>query len=443
MASLTTGPILKGIVGFTVPMTLANLFQQGYLLVDSFMVAKFVGTHGLAAIGAAQPVFYLMNAMFIGVATAFTIRLAHLAGARGSSQVRSVARALVLFTVTWSAICLVLAAAGAGPLFSLMGIPDEVAGEAAGYLGILALGFPAIFGVAAIGAYLRGRGDSKGAFWILGVSSLLKAGFGWLLVGPLHLGLPGAAWATVISTALAVVGGLAYTRRRHPLTVSTGGGFPREELVRALKLGAPLAAQHIALSVGIMVLVWVIQPFGASALAAFTVLGRIELFTSMVFLDLSGALAAFAAQNAGAGQHARITHALRRVALFTVAFSGLVSVVVLGFKGEIAAIFSSDLVVQELIERAIGITYPFFGVYAIMVVLHGCLNGYQRTTAPLVCTIVAFVVVQVPAAYFLGASFGITGVMWAAPIGWVVGLVYTVITTRRHFLLPSGVLPRT
>ncbi|MEU6411879.1 MATE family efflux transporter [Microbispora sp. NPDC046933] len=419
------------------PLTLANALQQGYLLVDSLLVGRYVGTQALAAVGATQPVFYLMNAMFIGVSMAFTIRLAHLTGAERSGEVRSVARALLLFTVVWSAGCLVFAMAGAGLLFSAMGIQNPVAGEAERYFQFLSLGFPAVFGIAAISAYLRGLGDSRGAFWILGLSSVLNVGLAWLLVGPADMGLRGVALATAASASMAGAGGIVYARRRHALALPAEGSSPRRELTAALRLGMPLATQHVALSLGIMVLVWVIQPFGPSALAAFTVVGRIELFTSMAFLDLSGALAAFVAQNLGAEQHERITRALRKLVVLGLALSILVSLVLLLGRTGIAAIFSDDALVRQLIERYIVITYPFFALYAIMVIVHGCLNGYQRTTVPLVCTIVAFVLVQVPVAYLLSGPFGISGVMSAAVIGWAVGLAYSLVAARRHFILSA------
>ena len=104
MTDMTTGPALRRIVGFALPLTAANLLQQGYLLVDSVVVGHYVGVEGLAVVGASGPLFYLLNSMFIGLGTAFTIRLAHLRGARQDGPRRGVVFALALLAVVWSAV---------------------------------------------------------------------------------------------------------------------------------------------------------------------------------------------------------------------------------------------------------------------------------------------------------------------------------------------------
>ena len=74
MTDLTDRPVLRRITQFAVPLTLASIFQNLYLLVDSVVVGRFLGVTALAAVGVAGPIIYLLNAMFIGLSTAFTIR---------------------------------------------------------------------------------------------------------------------------------------------------------------------------------------------------------------------------------------------------------------------------------------------------------------------------------------------------------------------------------
>ncbi|MBY8851212.1 hypothetical protein K7G98_23840, partial [Saccharothrix sp. MB29] len=142
MTDLTTGPPLRRVVGFALPLTAANLLQQGYVLVDSIVVGHYVGVEGLAAVGASGPLFYLLNAMFIGLGTAFTIRLAHLRGARQDGERRGVVLSLALLTVVWSVGCIVLATALARPVLALMGIHGTLADACAEFIGVLSLGFP-------------------------------------------------------------------------------------------------------------------------------------------------------------------------------------------------------------------------------------------------------------------------------------------------------------
>ncbi|GAA3464019.1 MATE family efflux transporter [Saccharothrix longispora] len=431
MTDLTTGPPLRRVVGFALPLTAANLLQQGYVLVDSIVVGHYVGVEGLAAVGASGPLFYLLNAMFIGLGTAFTIRLAHLRGARQDGERRGVVLSLALLTAVWSVGCIVLATALARPVLALMGIHGTLADSCAEFIGVLSLGFPGLFGSAAVSAYLRGLGDSRAAMWVAGFGSIANAVLVLLFVAVFGMGVGGAALATAIAATAALVVGLLHARRVHPVPRAGERPAVARELRDAVRLGFPLASQHIILAVGIMVLVWIIQAFGPVVLAAFTVVSRIEQFTAMLFLDFSGAVTAFTAQNLGAHDRARARQGLLQTLGLTVALTAVVSALVLLARGPIAAVFTDDPATRDLTERYLLIIFPFFALYTAMVVLHGHLNGSRRTTAPLICTVIAFVVVQIPFAYLLNGVFGIEAVMWAVVAGWTAGLTYTVLCLRR------------
>jgi putative MATE family efflux protein len=431
VTDMTQGSAVRRITGFSLPLTAANALQQGYVLVDSIVVGRYVGVDGLAAVGACGSLFYLLNSMFIGLSTAFTIRLAHLRHPGQHGERRNAGLALALMTLLWSVGCVLLATVLAGPCLALMGIHGPLAGDCGRFFGTLSIGFPAIFGGAAVGAYFRGLGNSRAAMWVQGLGSVLNVVLVLLFVAGLHLGISGAALATVVAGTVALVVGLVYAARVFPLVRGASATTVRQELIDAVRLGFPLAFQHIILSLGIMVLVWIIQSYGAVVLAAFTVVSRLEQFTGMLFLDFSGGLTAFVAQNLGADRPERARRGLMRMIALTVGISVVMGGVVLLARAPLAHLFTDDSATQLLTERYIMVIYPFLALYTVMVVAHGYLNGARRTTAPLICTIIAFAVVQIPFAYLLNGPFGINAVMWAVVAGWTAGLTYTLVCLRR------------
>lgn len=435
MTDMTSGPALRQIVGFALPLTAASLFQQVYLLVDSVVVGRYVGVEGLAAVGASGPLFYLLNAMFIGLGTAFTIRLAHLRGAGQDGQRRDVVVALAAVTACWTVGCMLLVTVLAEPVLALMGITGSLAEQCARFIGVLSLGFPGIFGSAAVSAYLRGLGNSRAAMWVQAAGNVLNIALALLFVGGLGLGVAGAALATAVAASAATVWGVITSARLYPLP----GGRParravRGEFVDAVRLGAPLASQHIILATGIMVLVWIIESYGEAVMAGFTIVSRIEAFTAIPFISLSGAMTTFAAQNLGAGNAERARSALLRTLGLTVALTAVVSIAVLLAREPLAAMFTDDPAARRITVEYLLIIYPFVACYTVMVVLHGYLNGARRTTAPLICTIIAFGMVQLPFAYLLHRPFGIEAVMWAVVASWSTGLTYSIFCLRRVLL---------
>ncbi|GAA3034512.1 MATE family efflux transporter [Actinokineospora globicatena] len=434
---MTTGPPLRKVLGFALPLTAANLLQQGYLLVDGVVVGHWTGVDGLAAIGAAGPLFYLLNAMFIGLGTAFTIRLAHLRGAGDADARRGVVLSLALVTVVWSVGCVLVATALVDPALAVMGLRGQLAHDASVFLSTLSLGFPGIFGTAAVSAYLRGLGDSRTALWVAGFGSIANAALVLLLVAVWDLGIAGAALATAISSTAALVVGLVVAARKYPVARTGERPAVRREFVDAVRLGFPLASQHIILALGIMVLVWILQAFGPVVLAAFSIVARVEQVTAMLFLDFSGAITAFTAQNLGADDQPRARTGLVRTLGLTAVLTVIASAVVLVARGPIAALFTDDPATRALTERYLLIIYPFLALYTLMVVLHGYLNGSRRTTAPLICTVIAFLLVQIPFAYLFHGAFGVEAVMWAVVAGWTAGLTYSVLCLRRVLFVPQ------
>ncbi|MFD7997150.1 MATE family efflux transporter [Streptomyces mexicanus] len=432
---LTRGPVLTRVVGIAAPLALANLLQQGYLLVDSAVVGRYVGVTGLAAMGAAQPLYTILTSLFTGVSNAFSVRLGHLAGA-GRRDDPSALRALAACTVAWAVVCAVAAVLVTAPLLAVTGVTGEVAAEARTFLVTLCSGMVAVYALGAVCAVLTGRGDARRATALMIAASVLNAVFAWLFVGPGGLGIAGAALAVPAANALAAAAGLTRLvreqRRRPDGARTVTAATVRAEVRRGLRIGAPMAVQYLLIGVGVLVLVWITTPFGDEALAALTVVSRLELLTSALFLNLSGALMVFTAQNTGAGQAARVRDGVRHGVWLGVALTALVSLLLLTARGPIAALFSGSAETRLITERYIVVTAPFFLCYTLTVVLHGWFNGIARTVVPLVCTVLSLGVVRLPLSYALGHARGVDGVMWATVIGWAAGLAYTLLAAARH-----------
>jgi putative MATE family efflux protein len=432
----------RAILGFSLPMSVANYVQQSYLLADSIIVGHYVGIDGLASVGAAQPIFYLVNAVFLGLVSGFAIRFARMTGSGRAERQQDAVIGLALFAVVWAALCIGLVFGATGFFLDAMGIHGGVAAGSTTYLRTLSLGFVGMFGIGALGGFLRGLGDSRTVMYIMVFSSLLNIALAWSFVAVLGWGLRGAALGTVTAASLAFVVGLVLVARRHGIH-RYRSNLP--ELARqagtSLRLGFPVGIQHVLLSLGTMVLTSLIAPFGTAAIAAFSIASRLEALAGRFYLDLSGAVTVFVAQHTGAGDAERarrvLLEALRICLWGTVAESLLVILL----RHDIAAAFTTDASVRAIVGSYILMTYPFFLLYSAMAVVHGFLNGIGRTVFPLVCTMLSFLVARVPTASLLKGPLGLNGIIWAVPIGWFVGLAYTAFAVRRYIRDPRRFIP--
>lgn len=439
MSDMTRGPILRGIVGFAVPATIANLLQQSYLFVDSLVVGRYLGDVGLAAVGAAGPMLSLVSAVFTGVATGFAIRFANM---RGSGRRDGVAPAVVGLAgaaVVWAAVSTVLIIALAAPMLALTGITGPTAAASVDLQVVLAPGHFLFFGLGAVCSFLRGHGNARAPMALMVTCSLINMVLVWLFVGPLAMGIRGAGAAGLVANGVALAIGLGYTARAYPMRLRpVPWRRVRVALAEAMSLGTPVMVQFLLIGLGMTVLLWIIAPLGVVVLAAVTIVMRLEVFTTMIFSDLSGALTMFVAQNLGKGRVERVRRALRSTLGLAACLTVVVSVALVLGDTAIAALFKPTEQTRHLVEHYILLTYPFFGLYTLMVVAHGAMNGCGRTTMPLICTVVSFGLVRLPLSYLLRVPWGIDGVIWMIDFGWFVGFVYTAVVTYRHRFTPAA-----
>ena len=64
---LTSGPLLKSLILFSLPMILGNLLQQFYNIADTWVVGQFLGIHALGAVGSAFSLMVFLTSILLGL----------------------------------------------------------------------------------------------------------------------------------------------------------------------------------------------------------------------------------------------------------------------------------------------------------------------------------------------------------------------------------------
>ncbi|SEQ61823.1 putative efflux protein, MATE family [Treponema bryantii] len=430
MIDLTNNKILKSIVLFTIPIFIGEFLQQLYTLVDSIFVGRFIDTAALASIGAVQPIYGLITSIFLGVSIGFSILLAYQKGEGKSEEYSKTIYTLFIVTIVFYLILFFLKNIITDGIVSFMHLSPDISENGIIYLNILMQGMIFCFVQLSLGAILRAFGDTKTPLIMSISGSLINIVLDYIFVGRLKWGIKGAAYATLIAqlaSLVLILPAVFYIYKikfKHIISVK----FSLSYLKRAVLYGIPLAIQYIFLSIGVILLVKIILPLGVTVMGAFTIIGRLEPFISMLFLNLSSGLTTFTAQNYGAEKYDRIKEGLKKVLLTVFVLSIIEGVGVIICSGYISGIFTTDINTKKIVIDYLVITSPFLFLYGIMVVYHGFLNGLGKTIVPLICTIISFLVVRIPLSYFFRDWFGYKGLMWTVVIGWFVGLVYTYIS---------------
>ena len=304
---MTRGAITPLLIRFTIPLVLGNLFQLTYNAADSIIVGKFVGEEALAAVGTSNPLMTLailfINGMCLGagiLSTAFGAGDTQLM----ERQVSTTAIAGTVFSLAFSALCVILAT----PLLQLMQVPADILPIAASYLRIVFAGLIFTFFYNFLAATMRALGDSKRPLYFLLVASFLNIGLDLVCIIMFHMGAFGAAFATVVSQAVAGLGSLLYILRHYPeLRWSREEGcFSLTHCAKLCSMGIPMGLQCSITAIGSVVLQGAVNGLGSDIVAAQTAGGKAAQFLCVPLESIGTAMTTYASQNMGAKDLGRV-----------------------------------------------------------------------------------------------------------------------------------------
>ncbi len=425
MKDLSIGNEGKLIFRFAIPMVLGNVFQQLYNVVDSVIVGNYIGKEALAAVGASFPIIFTLISLIIGIATGSTIIIAQYFGAKKIEQVKRAIDTLFIFLFFASLIVGALGIIFAEQIFTLIKLPPDALDNAVLYLRIYLSGLIFFFGFNGTAAVLRGLGDSKTPLYFLIISTVANIILDILFVMVFGWGIEGVALATLISQAGAFVTAIYYLNRNHAVIQFSFRKlvFDRDIFKQNTRIGFPIGFQQVFVALSMMVMYWLVNPFGTDTAAAYSVVFRIDAFAAMPAMNFAAALATFVGQNLGAAKPERV----RRGLISTIYMTSVIAIVVwfvsYFFSEPLMKLFTED---QNVI--AIGVEYLkivsfFYICFTIMFTVNGVMRGAGDTLIPMVITFFALWVVRVPLCYYLSLDMGALGIWWGIPVAWIVGMI--------------------
>ncbi len=378
VTDMTVGNPAGHILRFALPLLLGNLFQQLYNMVDSLIVGNFVGADALAAVGTCGSMSFLFFSLSSGLAIGIGIIVAQFFGAKDEDRVkRTIANSF--YVLVPAALTVSLAGIVFGPLIlRLLATPADIIGDSIIYMRTTCAGIIAIALYNGVASILRALGDSKTPLYFLILSSITNVILDLAFVLVFNWGVFGVAFATIISQAVSAVTSMVYACCKVPYFKLTKEQMrPHKDIIfNSFRLGVPVALQNAMIAISCMALQGVVNTFGATVMAAYTITARIEQLVQQPYSSLSMALTTYSGQNIGAGKIEHVRKGLRQAVLMVFVFSILLIPVAYLFGEPIVGFFVKEQEVIAIGSKALRITsLCYFGLGMIFVpraVLNGC-----------------------------------------------------------------------
>lgn len=434
---LTQGSIPKGLLWFALPLICGNLFQQLYNLTDTWIVGRFIGEGALGAVGSSYTLLTFLTSILLGLCMGSAAYFSIQFGRGDMARLRQgIFQAFVLIggltLVLNVAVYLLL-----GGFLWLLRIRAEVAGLTRTYLLWIFGGIAATFLYNFFANLLRAVGDSATPLAFLGVSVGLNIGLDVLFVVPLHLGVMGAALATVIAQYASGLGLMAWAWKKYPaLRVRREDMvWERRSLSNVFSLSFFTCLQQSVMNFGILLVQGLVNSFGTAVMAAFAVAVKIDTVAYMPVQDFGNAFSTFVAQNYGAGKRDRIRAGVKWAAACVIVFCLAVGGAVCLLAPRLLAFFAGAEAAEVI---AIGTGYLriegscYLGI-GVLFLLYGYFRAVNRPAVSLVLTVCSLGT-RVALAYALSAlpALGVTGIWLSIPIGWFFADTVGILLWRRE-----------
>ncbi len=427
-ARILEGPVGKALFHLSWPMSLGLFSVIAFNVVDTLYIGR-LGTQQLAAIGYCFPVIFGLSAIAIGMGNGATSVVARRLGA---GEIQN-ARELIMNTIVFVTLCaLVLAGLMvflSRPVFSLLGVSDELMPFVHQYMDVWYAGLPFLIVPIVLNGLIRATGDAFYPSVLMIIAAIVNAVLSPVLVfgllGAPALGMAGAAWATILARGVITVLYFVYLARLRLMAFSWSALSHFVDCVRDLmRFGAPAFAAQLVSPVAGAVITRLLSDQGTEAVAAFTIGARIETLALVPFFALQTGIGPFVGQNVGAGNIDRLRRAERSVLWFCFGWGSLASFILLVFGGSLAGLFTQDSTVLALADRYLAfIAFGFWGA-GLMVVAVGIFNplGYPNLGMALSALryLALYVGIAVSASILLTGQNAVYGIYASASLSYAI-----------------------
>ena len=424
---LTRGTPWKLILQFALPIMLGNLLQQLYNTADTIIVGNFEGQQALSSVGACASLTILFTALALGFSIGAGVLISQYFGAGRTQELRRYAATAIVLMLAMGLVMSVIGLLSAELLLrSFLGTPETLLPQAVLYFRIYAAGLVFQFGYNIAAALLRALGDSRATLYFLLVSSVLNVVLDLLFVAVCGMGVAGAAIATVISQLASCVIGFWYMHRKYELLRFSARELRPEAAVagRILRVGLPMALQQSIVSCGFLFLQKLVNFYGESMIASYTVASRMENILMIPIIGIQSTMATYAGQNMGAKLPDRVSRGLGQGVLVSLFMTLALCVCQIAGIPLIIGAFRLDVAAAEICRQhlfASAVAIPIFAVYfPANGMFQGVGEGFHATFYALMA-----LGLRVVFAYSLHktAAFGYTAIWWSQAMAWTLTLI--------------------
>ncbi len=419
---LTVGDPMKLIIGFALSLFWGMLFQQLYNIIDTAIVSWFLGKEAYTGVGTTGAVNFLIMGFCMGVCNGFAIPVAQRFGAKDFKSMRKfVSHAIILCSI-FAVVMTFFVSVFCRQILIAMRTPADVIDYAYGYIIVIFLGIPVTYMYNLLSGVIRALGDSKHPVQFLIIASIINIFLDLLFIVPLHMGITGAALATVLSQGISGIMCLVFIIRKMDILhlQKEDWEIDQSHFLILLNMGVPMGLQYSITAIGSVILQMAINGLGTDAAAAVTTAAKVGMFFCIPFDALGSTMATYGGQNVGAKKLEHLQQGLVAAVKLGCGYSILAFLVLYFFGRNFAMIFleASDVACLDNAHLYLIINSAFYIPLALVNIVRFLIQGMGFSMFAVLAGVMEMIG-RTLVAVVLVPIFGFPAICFASPIAWI------------------------
>ena len=437
---LTHGDYRKKIIRFMIPILIGQFFQQMYNTADALIVGNYLNAESLAAVTSTSSLVFLIIGFCLGFSSGAGVIVSRHIGAKDDVQISRSVHTAVLLGLVIGVVTSLFGVFLAEDLLRLMGTPANIIDRAALYLRIYFGGSIAVVMYNMLVGIVQAAGDSRHPLYYLVISSVLNIILDIIFISVFHMGVEGAASATVIAqsvSALLVLRQLLTAQDATRVQLSKLR-FDPENLRGILRFGFPTAVQDSVIDLSNVLIQSYINSFGSAAVAGIGASTRAEGFGFLLITAFSIAVTTFISQNIGAGEYERARKGIRFTLLTSIVMIEAVGLIMFCFAPYIISAFSRSPEVIAFGTGRMRVCSLFYCLVGFSHISSAVMRGAGRPNVPLIVMLGCWCAVRVLILMTIGQTVhDIRLVYWIYPFTWALSSIVYIFFLRSTKIGPQ------
>lgn len=420
----------KAVAKLAVPTILGMLVTIIYNMADTFFVGQLQDDKQIAGVTITMPVFMMLLSLGYIFGVGGSSYISRLLGNKDFEMAKRTSAFSFYGCLGMGIVCIIAGILAIDPLLTLCGSSPDTHPYAWNYLIVILIGSPVIMLSFSMGQVLRSEGASKEAMIGMMIGTVVNIALDPLMIFTFHMGVTGAAVATVVSNLLSVLFYMWYfIFKSKNLSISPKYLKVNRTILRnVLVIGLPAAMNEMLYSASNIILNRFAVGYGDDVIAAIGVVFKVNMFPVLILIGLCQGVQPLIGYNYAAGNQKRLKGIMKFTGITSVII-GSIFTVLLFFLGHFAveAFAPGQTKVIEYGTGFLNIIMMSVPIIGLVFLFTSAFQSMGKGIPSMILSLSRQGFVFIPTIILANAVIGLNGIILAQPIADFVSIVLAIV----------------